>query len=78
MKSFDPQSLTWSFPIESNWSRECKFCRAKFAQWEERADHLEAHFLRGDRPSEAPLLASNVDNTNLQSMAQHGMLVRII
>jgi Cdc6-like AAA superfamily ATPase len=75
MKSFDNQSSAWSFPIESNWPRECGFCGAKFAHWQDRADHLEAHFLQGQSASEVLLQPFNVDN--LQSMAEQGASINL-
>jgi hypothetical protein len=77
IKNFDVQSPGWSFPIESNWPRECGFCGAKFAQWQERADHIETHFLQGDNTSEVPLRLLNVENNNLRGMAKHGALMNL-
>jgi len=76
IKNSDLQSSARSFPVESNWPGECGFCGAKVAQWEGRADHIEAHFLRGDKASEVPLQLFNVENNNLQGMAKHGALMR--
>jgi hypothetical protein len=70
IKNFDLQNAAWSFPIESNWPRACGFCGTKFAQWEARADHIGAHFLRGDNTTEVPL-------QNLRGMARHGTLMNV-
>ena len=75
IKNPDLQSSAWSFPIESNWPGECGFCGAKFAQWDGRADHIGAHFLR-DNTSEVPLQPFNIENKNLQSMAKQGASTR--
>jgi uncharacterized protein YjbI with pentapeptide repeats len=74
IKNFNLQSTVWSFPIESNWPRECDFCGAKFTQWEERADHIGAHFLR-DNASEVSLQLFNAENKNIRGMNKHGALI---
>jgi hypothetical protein len=74
IKSFDPQDTVCSFPIESSWPRDCGFCSAKFTQWDERANHIEAHFRRGDNPSEIPLHVFKMDNKTNRNMIKHGAL----
>ena len=75
IKYFDPQSAVCSFPIESSWPKECGFCGAKFAQWDERANHIGAHFRRADNTSEVPLRLFNMENKILLEMAQYGALL---
>jgi hypothetical protein len=75
IKNFDPKSVLWSFPVESNWPKECGFCGAKFAQWEGREDHIGAHFLRGENSSVVPLQLFNVESNRLLGMAKHGTLI---
>jgi hypothetical protein len=75
IKYFDPQRAVCSFPIESNWPKECSFCEAKFAQWDERADHIGAHFRRAHNISEVPLHLFNIENKIPRDMAKHGTLL---
>jgi hypothetical protein len=77
IKYFDLQSAMCSCPIESSWPKECGFCGAKFTHWDERADHVGAHFRRGDNTSEVPLHVFNVESKTPRDIIKHGALLHL-
>ena len=77
IKYFDLQSTVCSFPTESSWPKECDFCGTKFSQWEERADHIGAHFQQADKTSEVPLHLFNMENKISRDIAKNGALLHL-
>ena len=77
IKDFDLQSTVCSFPVESSWPKECDFCGTKFSRWDERADHIGAHFRGADKISEVPLHLFNMENKISRDIAKHGALLHV-
>jgi hypothetical protein len=77
IKYLDLQSTVCSFPTESSWPKECGFCGAKFAQWDERALHIGAHFLLADNTSDSPLHLFKTENKIPLDMVNQGALLNL-
>lgn len=45
----DVITSSWKFSVESQWPRQCGFCGTTCNSWNERANHVEAHFKQGER-----------------------------
>lgn len=41
------QTKSWSFPIDSDWPRQCGFCGIFFKTWDQRMKHISEHFDKG-------------------------------
>lgn len=49
MEDMSEQAKAWSYPINSNWPRQCGFCGTYFDTWDQRMEHIGWHFEKGSQ-----------------------------
>jgi hypothetical protein len=41
------EQSTWAFDVQGDWPSECGFCGDQFSSWQDRINHIAAHFREG-------------------------------
>jgi hypothetical protein len=49
MEDMGERTKSWSFPIDSDWPRQCGFCGIFFSTWDQRMKHIGSHFDKGSK-----------------------------
>lgn len=72
MEDMGEQIKSWSFPIESDWPRQCGFCGIYFDAWNERTNHIGMHFENGSNIQDWRLPFPGPKDTHPREPALYG------